>query len=166
MIDIATESDITILRQVALLQDREIRRLHVRLAEILAAAGADVVAIQGELDALRIQLAQREHALFGASSEKRGLKTTPDPAKRRARHGHGPTPQPRLPVIDQIFTLPDERKDCPSCGGTLDPMAGQFEESDEITVIERKFVVTRQKRQKYRCRCNGHVATAPGPVKL
>lgn len=167
MIDLATERDITVLRQVALLQDREIQRLHARLAQLLAAAGADVVAIQGELEALTIQLAQREQALFGRSSEKRpktdGSREAPAP---RTRRGHGPTPQPRLPVVEQVFTLPADQMGCPSCGGTLTPLAGQFEESEEITVVERKFVVTRQQRQKYRCRCNGHVATAPGPVKL
>lgn len=167
MIDIATERDITVLRQVALLQDREIQRLQARLAQALAATGADVVAIQGALDALTIQLAQREQALFGRSSEKRpngdGSTASPTP---RTRRGHGPTPQPRLPVVDQVFTLPVDQTGCPSCGGILTPIADQFEESEEITVIERKFVVTRQQRQKYRCRCNGHVATAPGPVKL
>jgi len=169
MIDIATEPDIRVLRQVALLQDREIQRLHARLAQLLTAAGADVVAIQGELEALTIQLAQREHALFGPSSEKRPPEesATESPATTpRPRRGHGPTQQPRLPVVEQLFTLPAGHPDCPTCGGTLTPMAGQFEEADEITVIERTFVVTRQRRQKYRCRCNGHVATAPGPVKL
>jgi transposase len=168
MIDIATERDITVLRQVALLQDREIQRLHARLAQLLAATGADVVAIQGELEALKIQLAQREQALFGRSSEKRPKGEDPESpaAAPRTRRGHGPTPQPRLPVVEQRFTLPDDQTGCPSCGGTLTPIAGQFEESEEITVVERKFVVTRQQRQKYRCRCNGHVATAPGPIKL
>jgi hypothetical protein len=74
--------------------------------------------------------------------------------------------RPRLPVVEETFTLPDGDRPCPHCGGQLEPMAAQCEEADEITVIERHFCVTRQRRQKYRCRCNGHVATAPGPVKL
>ena len=169
MIDLATEPDIRVLRQVALLQDREIQRLHARLAQVLAAAGADVVAIQGELEALTIQLAQREQALFGTSSEKRPRGDDAPHASApvpRPRRGHGPTGQPRLPVVEQRFTLPADQTACPACGGTLTPITGQVEESEEITVIERQFVVTRQQRQKYRCRCNGHVATAPGPVTL
>jgi transposase len=169
MIDLATESDIRLLRQVALLQEREIQRLHVRLAQLLAAAGADVVAIQGELEALRIRLAQREQALFGLSSEKRppdqppgDTPTTPP----RARRGHGPTAQPRLPVVERVFTLPDDQRTCAQCGRTVDPMSGQFEDAEEVTVVERQFVVTRQRRQKYRCQCNAQVVTAPGPVKL
>jgi len=31
---------------------------------------------------------------------------------------------------------------------------------------ERQFVLVRHRRQKYRCRCNGCVATAPGPLRL
>jgi transposase len=169
MIDLATESDIRLLRQVALLQEREIQRLHARLAELLAAAGADVAAIQGELEALRIRLAQREQALFGLSSEKHSsaqpsgdTPTTPP----RARRGHGPTAQPRLPVVEQVFTLPDDQRTCAQCGRPVDPMGGQFEDAEEITVVERQFVVTRQRRQKYRCQCNAQVVTAPGPVKL
>src|SRR3990170_6676584 len=104
MIEIATERDITVLRQVALLQDREIQRLHARLAQLLAATGADVVAIQGELEALKIQLAQREQALFGRSSEKRPTgDATPESPAPRTRRGHGPTRQPRLPVVEQLF---------------------------------------------------------------
>lgn len=167
MIDIATERDINVLRQIALLQDREIQRLHARLAQLLAAAGADTVAIQQELEALREQLAQRNRALFGDSSEKRQRdEKTGDVPSRPASRGHGPTAQPRLPVADEIFALPDGDRACPQCGGQLEPMTGQFEEAEEITVVERHFQVTRQRRQKYRCRCNGHVATAPGPVKL
>ena len=45
-------------------------------------------------------------------------------------------------------------------------MKGQEEVSDEVTVVERQFLVARHRRQKYRCRCNGAVVTAPGPRKL
>jgi transposase len=167
VIDIATERDINVLRQVALLQDREIQRLHHRLAALMTAAGGDTVAIQQELEALRDQLAQRNRALFGDSSEQRRSDGPSGASTRPPRgRGHGPSAQPRLPVVEETFTLPDGDRPCPQCGGQLEPMAGQCEEADEITVIERHFCVTRQRRQKYRCRCNGHVATAPGPVKL
>jgi transposase len=55
---------------------------------------------------------------------------------------------------------------CPQCGGTLTELVGQTEDADEITVIERQFVLVRHRRQKYRCRRNGCVATAPGPLRL
>lgn len=43
---------------------------------------------------------------------------------------------------------------------------GQFEESEEITVVETTFKINCHQRQKYRCSCHGAVITAPGPDKL
>jgi transposase len=40
------------------------------------------------------------------------------------------------------------------------------EDAEEITVERRRFVVLKHKRHKYRCRCNGAVKTAPGPLRL
>ncbi|MGH7374914.1 MAG: hypothetical protein ACREJY_11875, partial [Candidatus Rokuibacteriota bacterium] len=48
----------------------------------------------------------------------------------------------------------------------LRPMAGQTEDAEEITVVERHFTLVTHKRQKYRCACNGCVDTAPGPLRL
>ena len=45
-------------------------------------------------------------------------------------------------------------------------MTGQFEDSEEVTVVERRFVIVRHRRQKYRCQCNGHVETAAPPPRL
>lgn len=166
MIDIATEQNVSLLRQTALLLERENERLHARLAHLLQTAGATPMAIQQELDALREQLAQRNRALFGRSSEKRSAAPSTDVAAVSPSSGHGRTVQPTLPIVDAVFTLAEAERTCPACGGHVDEMTGQFEDAEEITVVERRFQVTRIRRQKYRCRCNGHVATAPGPVKL
>ena len=61
---------------------------------------------------------------------------------------------------------PDEAPPCPQCGGTLAPWQNQYEEADEVDVIERTFRIVRHRRQKYRCGCGGCVVTAPGPAKL
>ncbi len=45
-------------------------------------------------------------------------------------------------------------------------MPGQTEDAEEITVVERRFVLVTHRRKKYRCRCNGCVETAPGPLRL
>ena len=45
-------------------------------------------------------------------------------------------------------------------------MTGQTEDSEEITVVERQFVLVKHQRKKYRCACNGCVDTAPGPPRL
>jgi len=45
-------------------------------------------------------------------------------------------------------------------------MEGQTEDSEEIDVIERRFVLRKHRCKKYVCNCSGCVETAPGPVKL
>lgn len=56
---------------------------------------------------------------------------------------------------------------CPSCGGDkLHKMNNCFEESSEIKVIERKYIIKRHQRQKYSCKCCHNIITADGGVKL
>ena len=65
-----------------------------------------------------------------------------------------------------VHELAESDRTCPACGGALREMAGQTEDSEEITVVERHFVMLHQLRKKYRCACNGCVETAPGPLRL
>lgn len=102
-----------------------------------------------------------QKALDGPA-EKREKKTS----RRPDQPGHGPSPQANLPRVEQVHELPQTERGCSACGGTLDPMEGQYETSEEITVTERSYTLWVHRRQKYRCRCNGCVATAPGPLKL
>src|SRR5712691_888682 len=99
------------LRQVAVLLERENQRLHDRLqqltTELAQLRGQDASAAQTHLAFLRELLAQRERALFGDSSEKRsqadeGLRPPPAPPT-----GHGPKAQPTLPLVEQRHTLSD-----------------------------------------------------------
>jgi transposase len=93
-------------------------------------------------------------------------KATPKPkVDRKPRSSTGPTPQPLLPVIEQVFTLDDADRACPSCGGKLTPMKDQFEESEMIDVIETSYHVVKVKQQKYVCRCGGCIDTALGPAR-
>jgi transposase len=89
-----------------------------------------------------------------------------EPARPRApQPGHGPTAQPDLPKqpVEHRF---DVSPPCSMCGGPMAEMKGQFEESEEISVAETSFQIVLHRRQKYRCRCNAQVLTAPGPPKL
>src|SRR5690349_24115791 len=45
--------------------------------------------------------------------------------------GHGPREQPKLPLVEKIHTLDRADQTCPSCGGTIEQWAGQFEERSE-----------------------------------
>jgi len=171
MIRIEQEQDIEVLRQVALKLQREVDHLIDRIKELSRELsrfrGAEAAKAQTELDLLKELLARRERALFGDSSEKRRIE--PPEAESEApapRRGHGPRAQIELPIIEKVHELPETDRGCPVCGGALSEMSGQCEESEEVTVVERRFVVVKHRRMKYRCRCNASVVTAPGPPKL
>ena len=172
MLQIETERDIERLRQVALLQEAEIHRLLARLAELTRqlaeARGEDVVrALQLELTLINEQLAARNRALFGTSSEKRARGDRQDGGKAKApQSGHPRREQHQLPIVEVVHELDEADKACPKCGGELAAWAGQFEAADEIDVIERSFRIVRHKRQKYRCGCGECIETALGPQKL
>jgi transposase len=163
--------DLETMRQVAVLLERENDRLHAKLTaltrELSQLRGEDASAAQRQLEALKEILAHREQALFGDSSEKRPRAAAPTPAPAASPpRGHGPKAQPALPSIDVVHELAVSDRTCAACGGVLQEMTGQTENSEEITVVERRFVMLRQIRKKYRCACNGCIETAPGPLRL
>ena len=91
------------LRQVAVLLERENEKLHAKVQalthELARLRGHDASAAERQLAFLTELLAQREQALFGPSSEQRPRR--PDPAPASApRRGHGPTVQPELPRVE------------------------------------------------------------------
>jgi transposase len=172
VVDIAQEKDIEVLRQVARLLDRENQRLHDRIkaqADKIATLTGDPKMLQRELIALQELLAQRERAIFGDSRDRRAHEREAAAKEQKAkepRRGHGPKEQPELPCVEVLHDLDEADKRCTACGGELHEWAGQFEESEEIDVIERQFVRKKHKRKKYRCQCGGCVETALGPTKL
>ena len=168
-----TEKDVERLRQAALLLEAENKRLAARVVELtrklMSAQGKDAEELQLRLQELERQLSQRNAELFGRSSEKRPSRNQdegekPEPAP--PTHGHGPRSQPTLPTLEVVHTLEEPDKQCPKCGGALAEMKGCYEEAEEVDVVERRFVLRRHKRQKYRCGCGGCVETALGPPKL
>ena len=109
MINIHSESDIETVRQVAILLDRENERLHERIKKL-----ADEIddlhgtpkghQVELELRYLKEMLEQRNKALFGRSSEKQQQEESAIEAAPGnppvARKGHGPKPQPKLPIVE------------------------------------------------------------------
>jgi transposase len=171
VVRIEAEQDIERLRQVARLLEAENARLHARLATLTAALAAargeeGTAALQLELLQLQEQLAARTRALFGPSAEQRTPPKAADAAPRPPAPGHGPRAQPHLPIVELVHTLDPADEICPQCGGRLEAWRDQYEQADEIDVVERAFRILRHKRQKYRCRCGACVDTALGPPKL
>src|SRR6059036_2082332 len=164
-------TDTDTLKKVAVLLDRENRHLHGRIQALAAENDRlkkrTAVTLQRELDALKELLAQRDQVIFGEKTEKRSRPGDGTPASEKApRRGHGPRVQPTLPILDIIHELDEADLTCPQCGGDLLEMKGQTEDSEEVTVVERRFAILKHQRKKYRCACNGCIDTAPGPVKL
>ena len=175
---LAQEKDPKVLHQAIELLQNHNRALTEKIAELLkelALARGDSTFQQLRLAALEKQLAKLTKQVFGPSSEQRT--TEPDGADaqgddkdqdqgKKKKSGHGPTEQPKLPVVEVEHGLDDADKVCPSCGGCLHEMEGQYEEHDEIDVLPLRFVLKRHKRQKYACNCGSCIETALGPDKL
>ncbi|CAM4327738.1 IS66 family transposase [Corallococcus sp. ZKHCc1 1396] len=172
MVRLTTERDVERLRQAALLLEAENRRLTSRVLELtrqlLTAKGEAAEVLQLRLVELERQLSQARDSLYGPSSEKRprpSAAPVPAPAEANSPRGHGPRQQ-ALPVEEVVHLLDVADQQCPQCGGALSAMTGQYEEAEEVDVVERRFVLKRHRRQKYRCGCGGCVETALGPPKL
>jgi transposase len=163
MLQVDRIQDAATLRQIAGLLERENDRLHGQVRklveEITRLRGDDPARLQRELALLEELLEKREEAPQVASPASA-------PKERRPSNGHGPRCQPELPLVEEVYELPQTERDCPVCGLELSEMTNQFEDSEEITVVQRKFVLTKCRRRKYRCRCNASVVTAKGPLKL
>lgn len=156
------------LHQAATLLEAENKKLIDKVlslqARIDALEGRDPGTLQMQIAELEQQLSVRNQALFGDKSEKRN-RAARRAEQKQAQTGHGPRDQTELAHIEQVHTLDAADEMCPKCGGGLQVFAGQFEEADEVDVVERRFVLVKHKRQKYRCDC-GCIETAEGPQKL
>ena len=159
--DYSRETNLLHLRAVAQAQHDEI----VRLREEKARLEARVAELEGKNATLSGTLATRNKALFGKSSERRESAPA-QKAPRAPQVGHGPREQPELEVVVIEHELSESEQVCTACGGQMEPFVDQAEESEMVGVTERNFVLERHRRKKYRCRCNGCVLTAPGPLKL
>lgn len=169
MVDIRGEKDIEQLRKIALVQGTQIDLLIKRLQAQALELGKlkdnprelqETLALLSDLVAKKIA---EEHA---PQSEPNVEPAEPKPPKvKKPRTEHGPTPQPELPHVEEVFTLDDADATCTACGGKLAPMDGQFEESELVDVIEVSYRVVQVKQQKYVCRCGACLETAPGPAR-
>lgn len=163
LVDLRRETDIEQLRRVALAQQVQIEQL----LRVLSAQAAELGALKGndqelqEKLALVEQLTRQSQQVAAQIEALGGGKKKP----KKPREKFGNTEQPKLPVVEEIFKLDDADKTCPSCGGELSPMKGQFDTSEMIDVIEVSYRVVSVKQQKYTCRCGGCVETAPGPER-
>ena len=96
-------------------------------------------------------------------SEAQADDTTQPPRSRgqaRGSKGHGRTPRPHLPVIEELPVLPLDEPVCPHCNADFDLFPGT--EDSGIIEINVKAYVRKSKRQRYKktCQC----PTVPGLI--
>lgn len=125
--DLEREQDIEELRRVALAQHAQLKLL----MELVEKQRRELGRTRGK-QAGDFQLTLKMLAELQAKAKATQTKLADADAKKRAepkpRSSTGPTEQPRLPVIEQVFTLDDADRACPSCGGELRAMKDQFDE--------------------------------------
>jgi transposase len=162
VLDIEREQDIERLRAVARLQKSQLEHL----IAMLARKCAELEKLKGSGGELQIALKLLEEAQQEAA--KLDEPAAPSGAKKKAKgeqRGHGPTEQSSLPRVPLRCELGETERECPSCHGTLKPLAGQAERSEMLDVVELKYQLVEVERQKYVCACGGAVETAPGPMR-
>lgn len=172
MLNLAKEKDIEVLRQAALLLERENQRLTSKLVELtqqlLKAEGHDKEQLTLRLEEIERQLASTRNKLYGDSSERRSGDEKPSAPEgpKPPPKGHGRTEQKQLRLVEIPHELDAADKVCSACGGALKEWAGQEATSEMVDVVRREFVLVRHLQKKYVCACGGCVETAPGPDKL
>jgi transposase len=170
-LDVEREQNIEELRRIARAQQLQIQQL----IDVVAAKSREIERLRGKpgdlqltlkmLEAMQAKAREAEAAVAKAEAAAKAQAVEAKKAKAE-RERTGPTPQPRLPIVEPPpFTLDRADQACPSCGGELQPMAGQFEESELIDVVEVRYELVKVKQQKYVCRCGGCVETALGPAR-
>ena len=157
--DITRETDPEQLRLIALTLQKQV--------EVLLRALSDkcdeLQRVTGREDELQRTLALIEELQRKADEQERKQKQAlADKPSRKPQKGHGPTPQLELPRVEVVIELDEADKTCPSCGGELKAWDGQYEDSELIDVLDVRYQLVHQRRQKYRCACGGCVETAEG----
>jgi transposase len=114
---------------------------------------------------LQEQLADLHDTLYGSKSErykKPEKPKTPAPPKPRVKK---PSERyPNIPVKEHVLSMTPP-PNCQACGLVMSD-SGMTEDSEQLTVIPKKYEITRIKRVKYRCSCHACILTAPALPRI
>jgi transposase len=160
-VDLRRETDVEQLRRIALAQQVQIEQL----LRVLSAKCEELQALKGSPEELQQTLALLNELTAKAQKQIPEVESDKPRGKPKPRTDFGPTDQPNLPIKEKVFLLDEPDRVCPACGGGLEPMAEQFEDSELIDFVEISYRLIKVKQQKYVCRCGGCVETAPGPER-
>ncbi len=121
--------------------------------------------LKRELALAHAKIRDLKQRLYGKKSEKRTTKRDTFPGDRAASsrprgqqkgsQGHGRTPRPDLPIVEEQRDVAPEDKKCGICGKAYDPL-GQTEDSRVIEVQVKAHVrQIRRKMYPQACGCDG-----------
>lgn len=115
---------------------------------------------------LQEQLADLQNSLYGTSSErykkpedKKKEKSEPKPRIKQPSERY-----PNIPVREELVPF-DEIPMCDACGKIMTD-SGMTEESEQLTVIPKKFEIIRWIRPKFRCSCHACIKTPVVPPRI
>ncbi len=162
------EKNVDVLRQKARILEGENERLSTKVTELLrenfALKGMAPTAVELNLPRLAEQAAGKTAPTKG--SERRTKGDDEKKTGEKNQRGHGPTPQPKLEIREELFDLDEADKACTSCGGLLAAWHGQDDVVEVVDRIPAAWIIKKCTLKKYRCACGGCVSTADGPTKL
>jgi len=112
------------------------------------------------------QLSALNDTLYGTSSErykkpvnKKKPELPPKPRIKKPSERY-----PNIPVREIPITL-DPIPNCESCGKQMSD-SGMTEDSEQLTVIPKKYEILKYMRSIYRCSCQSCMITAPVPARI
>ena len=112
------------------------------------------------------QLGELQQTLYGSSSErykkpedKKKEKSDPQPRIKQPSERY-----PNIPVREELVPF-DEVPMCDACGKVMQD-SGMTEESEQLTVIPKKFEIIRWVRPKFRCSCHACIKTPAVPPRI
>jgi len=171
MIDGRTEQNLERLRAAFLLTERHAKSLAQEVIDLKL----KVARLEGRVlsqDELQLSLPEAEEIVIDTPDEGDDdgeliLEPSPGPGEDEPkRPGHGPRPQPDLPRREELIVLPEGQEVCPICEQECTPLGEATEDAEEITVVERSYVLVVKKRAKYTCGCPNTITTAPAPKRI
>lgn len=112
------------------------------------------------------QLEALNESLFGASSErwKKPEDKSKDKAPPKPRIKKPSERYPNVPVREVHITM-GPIPQCDACGEQMKD-SGMTEESEQLTVIPKKYEIVRNIRAVYTCSCHSCMKTAPAPLRI
>lgn len=117
---------------------------------------------------LQEQLGELREKIFGRSTEryKKPVKGDDNNSKKPPKpHIKKPSERyPNLPVREEFITM-DPPPKCPCCSEVM-TKSGMTEDSEQLTVIPKKYEIVIQKKDKFICQCQEAIVTAPTPPRI